>query len=112
MRPRITESEHNGTLAPAAPACKRLSPMLDAEPAAVPTAGRRRWWRSRWLLFYAALIAGATWYVACVLAPGYASPRSRVYAGALGYPSVMRALHKPIEVEVAEVKARPMVGTI
>jgi HlyD family secretion protein len=64
------------------------------------------------LLFYAALIAGATWYVACVLAPGYASPRSRVYAGALGYPSVMRALHKPIEVEVAEVKARPMVGTI
>jgi multidrug efflux pump subunit AcrA (membrane-fusion protein) len=75
-----------------------------------PPRGRR--WQSRWILFYAVHLGGAAAYVALVLAPGYKSPRSRVYAGPLGYPAVMRALHKPIPVEVAEVKVRPMVRTM
>jgi RND family efflux transporter MFP subunit len=91
---------------------RRPSPDLVAGAVTGQRTGNRRRWPSRWLLFYAALILGAACYVAFVLAPGYASPRSRVYSSPLGYPAVMRALHKPIEVEVVEVNTRPMVRTI
>jgi RND family efflux transporter MFP subunit len=64
------------------------------------------------VLFYAALLAGAAWYIACVLAPGFKSPRSRVYSGPLGYPAVMRLLGNPIEVETASVEVRAMVRTL
>jgi multidrug efflux pump subunit AcrA (membrane-fusion protein) len=111
MRPTTREPERNGTSVPLAPAGKGPFPNLVSKPAE-GQASRRRRWLSRWVLFYAILIVGVACYVALVLAPGYASPRSRVYSGPLGYPSVMRALHKPIEVDVAEVKVRPMVRTI
>jgi multidrug efflux pump subunit AcrA (membrane-fusion protein) len=46
-----------------------------------------------------------------VLLPAYWSPTSRVYAS-LGYPAVMRALGRPIEVEVEPVQRRPMSRTV
>jgi RND family efflux transporter MFP subunit len=87
-------------------------PLSQLPKPAVGQAPRRRTWLSRWVLFYAVFLVGAAGYVAFVLAPGYKSPRSRVYSGPLGYPAVMRALHNPIPVEVAEVKVRPMVRTL
>jgi len=72
----------------------------------------RRRGLSLWVLFYALFGFGAVAYCVAVLAPAYKTPRSRVYASPLGYPGVMRALHKPIEVEVVEVRARAMVRTV
>jgi len=58
------------------------------------------------------LLIAAVVFVLYVLVPTYASPNSRVYASHLGYPSVMRLLHRPIQVEVEPVQMRPMVRTI
>jgi multidrug efflux pump subunit AcrA (membrane-fusion protein) len=105
------ETDRNGACVPMAAAGNE--PSLNGVCKTAGTlAPRKRRWLSRWVLFYVVLIAGTACYSVFVLAPGYKSPRSRVYASPLGYPAVMRALHKPIAVEVAEVKVRPMVQTV
>jgi RND family efflux transporter MFP subunit len=51
-------------------------------------------------------------YIWFVLKPQYSSPRSRVYASWLGWPSVARVLGEPIPVEVEPVTIRSMVKTL
>src|SRR5712692_3094155 len=69
-------------------------------------------WLSWWSLFFAVLLAGIGSYIAFVLVPSFRSPRSRVYAGILGYPSLMRLAGKPIEVEVEKARVRSLAKTI
>jgi RND family efflux transporter MFP subunit len=111
MTTTTRETDRNGTSVPM-PAVGNGLPLSQPPKPAVGQAPRGLRRLSRWVLFYAVLLVGAAGYVALVLAPGYKSPRSRVYSGPLGYPAVMRALHNPIPVEVAEVKVRPMVRTL
>lgn len=111
MATTTRKTDRNGASVPLpavgnGPPLNRLpQPAVDHPPAGRPVP-------PRWILFYAILLGGAAGYVAVVLVPGYQSPRSRVYSGPLGHPAVLRALHKPIPVEVAEVKVRPMVRTV
>jgi hypothetical protein len=58
------------------------------------------------------LVVAAAAFIGYVLLPAYGSPTSRVYASRFGYPSVMRLLDRPIEVEVERVLMRPMVRAI
>jgi HlyD family secretion protein len=111
MLTTIQETERNGTAPSVSAAGSERPPRLLLEPAAGEPPRRGRW-PFRWVLFYAVLTAGAGCYIAGVLVPGYRSPQSRVYAGPLGYPAVMRLLNKPIEVEAAEVTVRSMVRTV
>jgi RND family efflux transporter MFP subunit len=72
---------------------------------------RRRRWLSLWTVFYLLFAAGLAFLVVHILLPAFSSPYSRVYASPMGYPSVMRLLHKPIDVEVTPVTTRRMART-
>jgi multidrug efflux pump subunit AcrA (membrane-fusion protein) len=72
--------------------------------------GRRQ--PSRWRFFFLALAIGIISFALFVLLPAFESPRSRVYAGALGRPAMRRLLGRPIEVETERVTIRSMVKTI
>lgn len=65
-----------------------------------------------WLFLYGGL--GLLFLVVLITAviPAYFSPNSRLYASALGYPSVRRALDMPIPVEAEPVSVRQMTRVI
>ncbi len=60
------------------------------------------------LIAVAAVLAFALY----VLLPSFWSPQSRVFAGPLGYPAVMRVLGRPIGVQAEPAQTRTMVRTI
>jgi RND family efflux transporter MFP subunit len=57
------------------------------------------------------VVAAAAVFVLYVLLPTFWSPNSRAYSS-LGYPALMRVLHRPIPVQVELVQKRPMPRTI
>ena len=64
-------------------------------------------------MFFFLMSAAAVAYIVLVLGPSFSSPRSRVYASVLGYPSLMRYLGKPIELTAVEtVNTRPTVQVV
>jgi HlyD family secretion protein len=58
------------------------------------------------------MLGGMGAYAAAVLAPAFQSPRSRMYASRLGYPSLQRWRDQPIEVRVSEVTVRQLPRTV
>jgi multidrug efflux pump subunit AcrA (membrane-fusion protein) len=54
------------------------------------------------------LVAG----LVAIFAPAYISPNSRLWAGAYGYPALLRALERPIPVDVIEAERRSLSSSV
>jgi multidrug efflux pump subunit AcrA (membrane-fusion protein) len=68
--------------------------------------------RIGWPLFFVFVIGAAAAVIYFFAFAQYASPRSRLYATSLGYPALMRALGRPIPVEVATAQVRPITDVV